>query len=405
MDHGFVLAIRPTPIDGESFSSYISRLAHANLVDAPWGGWAAFLRDLGISKRSLYLCELFPQDCFSKASKLLAVSVEELLSMSLAQVASNFGVPVSNRALRKFLEGTVTSHLRYCPLCLGKYGGFMLNWRFLSLEGCPEHGIRLLDSCPNCNSQLPLAHPILGGRQCPNCDAHLCQANTTPMSMSEEIRAEYFQQEIRVLLSPRENGIYRERLAHKMIVARSSVRTCRVRIAKSMGVGLKRISRSEQRNIHSGKLKWIWDYKDFFGFTFEEILDPDCDISEDMIIDQVNRLEIMRTAFRKERDEARGGVIRHDETVLLEENSNLIRDSNIRRRGKPKRMPMFDLYPKVEREIQRQWVEGITAMSNEIQSNNMKVSEIADRLGLDRRRLYFFPEVVDQLEKLGARGG
>lgn len=171
-----VLPLHPQPKPLESLTSYLTRLAAANQLRSMWQLLSlCFPNDrlprLRVRNRD------FPPVSFGALTTLTQCSEADLLSTTFAHLGQKFGRPPYAWTLTGFLSGVVADHLRYCPLCVTEQGYYRLTWRFLAIEGCDEHGSRLLDRCSHCGQPIPFLTyysqvgicPVCGGdlRTCP----------------------------------------------------------------------------------------------------------------------------------------------------------------------------------------------------------------------------------------------
>jgi hypothetical protein len=183
--------IRPTPLPGESLSSWRQRAGAANgfrLFPRPDGfrSWGEPDR-LPVPEEVRWLKDEY----LLSEEKIEAISLEAVGS----NIASEFGktaklrwvIPSANRK-----PGSPGGSC--CPLCLAEddVPYFRLAWRFAFLTHCPSHGCLLIDRCPSCSNLLwpvNIRH-IVGNRPhdfsiCESCgerlDVHVCE---TPLLQS-----------------------------------------------------------------------------------------------------------------------------------------------------------------------------------------------------------------------------
>src|SRR5260370_5773572 len=180
------LPLHPQPAALESLTSYIMRVAQVNGLQT-----IAELATLaGIEYRSSL--RSFPDGAITNASGLTTLTgctQTDLEAMTFLPLARRFGYAYSTqtRTLRCFLQGSLASHLRYCPRCLVEhtYPYYRLYWRFLALTGCLTHNCQLLDCCGHCAARIPLLpdHPDLS--VCPTCCRDLRTCQPSPISEDE----------------------------------------------------------------------------------------------------------------------------------------------------------------------------------------------------------------------------
>ena len=174
------LPLRPQPAELESLTSYITRVAQANGLRTT--AELAALVGAGYNWRTL---RSFPDGSATSVlglTTLTGCTQTDLEAMTFLPLARRFGYAYSanSHPLHRFLQGTLASHLRYCPMCLSEQAHpyYRLHWRFLALTGCHLHNCWLLNGCGHCETRLSLLplHPELTA--CPAChkDLRTCQS-------------------------------------------------------------------------------------------------------------------------------------------------------------------------------------------------------------------------------------
>src|SRR5713101_6146497 len=171
------LPLHPQPASLESVTSYITRLTQANGLQSIVE--LATLAGLSHNWQSL---RSFPDGSITSVlglTTLTGCTRTDLDAMTFLPLGRHFGRANSTKTLRRFLESSLASHLRYCPGCLAEHDFpyYRLSWRFLPLTGCVTHHCQLLDHCGHCGAPIPLLafHPNLS--LCPTCrrDLRTCQ--------------------------------------------------------------------------------------------------------------------------------------------------------------------------------------------------------------------------------------
>lgn len=173
-----LLPLHPQPQPLESFSSYLIRLGEANglrrlaELDALAGAYPR-----GQSAR---LAPDYPSPSYKGLAQLTGCTEARLKSATFLHLGRRFGRAQHPLTLRRFLQGSLASCVRYCPQCLAEQSTpyYSLTWRFLALPGCVAHGLALLDSCGHCGSVLPLLPRAPRLACCPACggDVRTCEA-------------------------------------------------------------------------------------------------------------------------------------------------------------------------------------------------------------------------------------
>ena len=148
----------PQPRVGESLSSWLMRLAHANAQQLPYfsdqvtGEMNFWKRDPDWAVAESVLPALMTASGLSEAAlremmlpRFAGVLFERLSLKGL----SGWVLPYTRRFAVTQQSGSV-----YCPRCLDDLAGpyLRLNWRLRFLIVCPEHGVMLRERCPHCDA-------------------------------------------------------------------------------------------------------------------------------------------------------------------------------------------------------------------------------------------------------------
>ncbi len=182
------LPVHPQPAYLESLTSYLTRLAEANGLTT--------IRDLFKLSfptepvRLSFQTGDFPPASFGGLPTLAQCGEERLFATTFYHLGKKFNKILRPRPLAQFLSGSIAYRfLRYCPVCVAERGYYSLLWRFLTVEGCPHHGCRLLDVCTHCGQQLPLLAllPKLG--VCSRCggDLKICQTEQLSSNLHQSL--------------------------------------------------------------------------------------------------------------------------------------------------------------------------------------------------------------------------
>ncbi len=129
-------------------------------------------------------CPDYPAPASPGLVQIANVPVARWLDMTFFHLVQRFGRSMHPIALHKFLAGSISSTLRYCPMCLAEHtpAYYSLLWRFLVLPGCLEHAVCFLDQCCHCGSPLPLLRRIPQLTTCPTCQGDLSICKASPLS-------------------------------------------------------------------------------------------------------------------------------------------------------------------------------------------------------------------------------
>lgn len=171
------LPAHPRPQALESLNSYLKRLAQANGIHH----LATFSHLTGIAQPECLL-ELNPPSTWKQLVVATQCSEKELFALTSHFLAHKFA---REQTPGRFLANSVSLNLRWCPLCLAEQGYYQLPWYFLHVQGCPRHGLHLLDLCPHCHSRISLKSRSLRLTCCPHCTGDLRQAAVPSLTQPE----------------------------------------------------------------------------------------------------------------------------------------------------------------------------------------------------------------------------
>ncbi len=169
------------PLEGEAFSSWVTRVAEVNggslqsLCWATWPGRDLLMKDLDRS---------IPQEVIATLRNRTGQSTNSLRALSLQSLEGVLFEDCGDGSAR--LPWVLPVHLRkpnshgvqFCPDCLGedRTPYFRLNWRLSFLTCCRTHSRLLLDHCPSCERALN-PYVCFGGlrRNTGPVPVHLCR--------------------------------------------------------------------------------------------------------------------------------------------------------------------------------------------------------------------------------------
>lgn len=291
------LPVHPQPQPLESFTSYLTRLAEANRIR---------------TVRHLFgLC--FPKDqpgftlnngdypprSFGALPVIAACPEPTLRATTFYYLAQKFGRRSDPQPLSLFISGVASPGLRYCPDCLAERSYYMLTWRFLPLEGCPEHGRLLLDHCQHCGQKIPLLTQPLRILLCPVCggDLRACQADR--LNDAAWRTAQLWSQDLTFLLSPLaaeppDTPVVKfigQQFFRWRQVRRLKIPDAAAYLEQSPAV-IYYIEKGAERR--TTKLQWYFRYADFLKIRFEPMFDtplpPPPELTfEDKLVDKVEQ--------------------------------------------------------------------------------------------------------------------
>jgi len=235
----------------ESLTSYVTRLARGNhmyTVDA--------LTAVGFptsDRRVARELEDYPPLSLDSLSMVAACPVPSLLATTFHYLALKFGRSSSPQPLSRFLRGSVSAHLRYCPDCVAEHHYYSLTWRFLMLEGCVRHGCRLLDKCSSCNQPIRLLSAPFEIAKCSSCRADIGQHKAPRLHPAErrKVLERFF--DIVFLLSPRvrddDDRDAAKYVGRRLGTERRLMSLMAAEMAERIGVSLSEVEGIERGNV------------------------------------------------------------------------------------------------------------------------------------------------------------
>jgi hypothetical protein len=173
---GFV----PSFHQDEALSSWILRLAwnHSasafELCNLLWPGQQFWTRDIDRSASD---------DLLKRISEVTGMEAQRLEASTLRDYSRAFGFDDSLQGMQRGILPVGVYHSirrrygqQYCPVCLEAKPRFLRKkWRLSLSVACPDHGVQLLDACPECDAPFI---PHRGGSLLKAC----CHACGSPLS-------------------------------------------------------------------------------------------------------------------------------------------------------------------------------------------------------------------------------
>jgi transcriptional regulator with XRE-family HTH domain len=179
LDYFQTLGIHPELEPLESLTGYLTRLAELNRIDSYQKfSFLSFSTKTKFLRPETYDFPLLPMKSLSHLSSR---SLAELQVGTFYHLGAKFGRWPYPQGLGRFLNGSLSEHLRYCPNCLKDKPYYRLYWRFLALNACPQHRCELLNLCWNCQRPISLFKAPFRIGFCQNCNADLRYATMLPI--------------------------------------------------------------------------------------------------------------------------------------------------------------------------------------------------------------------------------
>lgn len=208
-DHDVILnnkfTIRPIPKAGESFTSYLLRLANENVFNV----LLLVKYFQRIKHRSYHLIDIYPERIIylEKLMNETNLRKETIYGLSFQPMLMKFAeFDLSSGDNLRLSRLLVQEHRRFCPKCLEEKGYFRLLWQVKEIQVCLEHGIHLTSKCNVCNREQPYMSNSLVHGLCHYCNNKI--SGEEPYSKVTE--SEYKHQSViyndwETLLNPKRN--------------------------------------------------------------------------------------------------------------------------------------------------------------------------------------------------------
>jgi transcriptional regulator with XRE-family HTH domain len=270
-----VLPAHPSPAYLESFTSYLTRLAEANLFTR----YSDLARRIFPDRNGLWLREMrdYPIAGLSRLSQETTCSPSALLATTFYHLLRKFGrLPEHTNYRGMFFHQALSPHLRYCPSCVRESPYYRLPWRFLALTGCPIHACALLDCCPDCGRSIRLFASHLRIGVCPHCAA-LLGSGSSPILSGQELRHVqecYLDLEYLLLPQPWETGSRDASAAvgDRLKVLRRLASLSTLQVAEQTGIPLNNIRTMENgRARYSAPLPPYLHYAHYLNVSLRQL--------------------------------------------------------------------------------------------------------------------------------------
>ena len=187
---------RPSPCDGETFSSWFARVAHANFL-SPSDLYAAVLP--GARLYSVDLDRRSDPDLLNVLSKNTGIPEEQLLTLFLTEFQGRVYERDNPKAPLTWLPHSGGSRNSFgqqaCPRCLASSTPFYRKaWRLSFATICPKHGTGLIDRCHKCGYAIA---PLQTPSERLFCHCHNCGAD---LRSAHEPKADRIDQDVQAFL-------------------------------------------------------------------------------------------------------------------------------------------------------------------------------------------------------------
>ncbi len=143
----YMLLFRTTPLEEESLSSFVLRVADKNLMDQMTWIFLLFKQQFNYKLREQDINWLSEIDLHN-LSKLLNVNVNDLEKLTFLYLSLRTGIPIGSEHKSPWFLHDST---KICPLCIYEQPYHRIWWSLTHATTCPKHKIYLISHCPNCN--------------------------------------------------------------------------------------------------------------------------------------------------------------------------------------------------------------------------------------------------------------
>jgi ribosome-binding protein aMBF1 (putative translation factor) len=273
------LPVHPAPEASETFTSYLLRLASLNGLSSIPGVATLLLPNFAV--KTVRALSDFPLPSYGNLPIAALCAEDRLNQTTFYYLGIKLGRSTEPQALSRFLEGTLSSALRYCPRCLAEGLYYRLTWRFVAVKACLRHRCLLLSSCGHCRQPLPLFPIDLKIGVCPSCEGQLqvCQAPAIADEESNELAQVL--SDLEFLLSPQPADMRRRpgvgiespllrAVGQQFADARIERRLLRKKLAQDLRINERRLAAIERGELHLGAtFKDYLEYATFLGMSLQ----------------------------------------------------------------------------------------------------------------------------------------
>jgi ribosome-binding protein aMBF1 (putative translation factor) len=273
------LPVHPAPEASETFTSYLLRLASLNGLSSIPGVATLLLPNFAV--QTVRALSDFPLPSYGNLPIAALCAEDRLNQTTFYYLGIKLGRSTEPQALSRFLEGTLSSALRYCPRCLAEGLYYRLTWRFVAVKACLRHRCLLLSRCGHCRQPLPLFPIDLKIGVCPSCEGQLqvCQAPAIADEESNELAQVL--SDLEFLLSPQPADMRRRpgvgiespllrTVGQQFADARIERRLLRKKLAQDLRINERRLAAIERGELHLGAtFKDYLEYATLLGMSLQ----------------------------------------------------------------------------------------------------------------------------------------
>jgi len=164
---------RAIPLDGESFTNLLNRLALANHFDSiSWLGYAFPANELSFRANPN---ASFAAKEYNLIASISGIPAQVLHNMTIHGFAGQLSIReqldegdeyprISQSEITRFVT---TGTTKYCPICLNEKRRYhRIAWDLNLVTTCLHHKVFLLDTCPNCQQRVFIEDIVKGVHGC-----------------------------------------------------------------------------------------------------------------------------------------------------------------------------------------------------------------------------------------------
>lgn len=198
-----VFTVRPKLLPGESFWSYLLRIAEQNGIPI-----LMMLNSIKtweqkyVQRTDFALLDISPGSILNmeQLSTLTGQSIEKLLDTTFVPLLRKFGANQEVQRAR-FVSGMILDTYRFCPQCLEDVLYYRLLWRMAPITSCAKHGVVLIHKCYNCGKEIKLRDIELLD-VCPYCGYLLTKDVPSALTGNDQKRQIWMHETLCTLLTP-----------------------------------------------------------------------------------------------------------------------------------------------------------------------------------------------------------
>lgn len=151
-----ILPLRAKPKKDESLTSLLIRIGERNRIRS-----ITALSELlfpGRHPEVIQKCMDYPPLGINKLSKVTNIPEAQIFGTTFYYLALKFGLPNNSSRISRFLSGSISRVLRFCPQCLVEDPFYRLSWRFNHIISSSRNGLNMVYLAPTKETKPPCSN-------------------------------------------------------------------------------------------------------------------------------------------------------------------------------------------------------------------------------------------------------